>query len=66
MKPELKEKIFSKIEKENIEPISETYFENKNRALWFMIAVFVLLAILFGGFLWDDSIEFFSMGSMMQ
>ncbi len=59
MKQDIKEKIFSKIKKEKIEPISKVYFENKNRALWFMIVVFAILAILFGGFLWDDSSELF-------
>ncbi len=61
MKDNMKDKVLSQIEKEKIEPISEAYFENKNRALWFVIIVFALLAILFGGFLWDDSSEFFSM-----
>ncbi|MDD2565858.1 MAG: hypothetical protein PHZ26_01575 [Candidatus Gracilibacteria bacterium] len=62
MKDNFKEKIFSKIEKEKIEPIPESYFANKNRILWILIGIFILLAILFGGFLIDDFTEFFGMG----
>lgn len=37
MKDNFKEKIFSKIEKEEIEPIPESYFENKYRIIWILI-----------------------------
>ncbi|MDD2916793.1 MAG: hypothetical protein PHH70_03030 [Candidatus Gracilibacteria bacterium] len=56
-----KEKIFSKIKKERITPLSESYFVNKYRILWLLIGILVLLAILFWGFLIDDSIEFLGM-----
>ena len=37
MKDTIKGKIFSKIKKERIEPLPESYFANKNRALWILI-----------------------------
>jgi hypothetical protein len=37
MKNDFKDKIFSKIEKEKIEPIPESYFENKYRFVWILI-----------------------------
>lgn len=62
MNDQFKENIFSKIKKEKIEPIPESYFENKKRILWISIGWITLLSSMFFGFLLSDSMEFFSMG----
>lgn len=61
MKNTLKEKIFSKIEKEKIQPIPESYFVKKQKLLWWSIIIFLIFATIFVGFLSDDTMEFFSL-----
>lgn len=61
MKNTLKEKIFSKIENEKIQPIPESYFVKKQQLLWFSITIFLIFSIIFFGFLSDDTTEFFSL-----
>lgn len=60
-KEKLKWKVFSKIENEKIDPIKESYFENKNRIAWLMISAATIIAIVFFSFAYDDSMDFFSM-----
>jgi hypothetical protein len=61
MNNDFKSKIFSKIEKEKIEPLPESYFVNKQRILWLIIGILFLFAIFFGGFFLDNATEFFGM-----
>lgn len=61
MKNTLKENIFSKIEKENIRPIPESYFVKRQKILWISISMFLLFAVIIFGFLFDDTAEFFSL-----
>ncbi|MDD2487628.1 MAG: hypothetical protein PHS92_04645 [Candidatus Gracilibacteria bacterium] len=62
MKKDFKEQILNKIEKENIEPIPESYFERRHKILLIVIFAVIILAITFGGFLIDDSSEMISSG----
>ncbi|MBP9779492.1 hypothetical protein KBD33_02605 [Candidatus Gracilibacteria bacterium] len=57
----LKNKILSKIQKEKIEPLPESYFIQKYRILWGLLGFTVLLGIIGSGFLIEDSSEFFGM-----
>ncbi len=57
----LKNKILSKIQKEKIEPLPESYFIQKYRILWWLLWFTVLLGIIGSGFLIEDSSEFFGM-----
>ena len=61
MKDNFKDKIFSKIKEDKIEPIPESYFENKYKFIWIFIWLIALLGIIFWGFLIDNSSEFFWM-----
>jgi hypothetical protein len=47
MKKQLKDKIFSQIEQEKIEPIPQLFFKNKYRILWLSIVLLTILAIIF-------------------
>lgn len=58
MKDKFNEKIFSKIEEGEIKPLPESYFENQSRAIWTLVSVLVLLSVIAGCFLINDSAEF--------
>ncbi len=57
----LKDKILSKIQKEKIVPLSETYFRNKYRILWGFLWISILLGFIGVAFLIEDSDELMGM-----
>ena len=59
MKKNFKDEILNKINKENIEPINASYFQNKKRLIWLWIWMIWFFAIIFSGFLYDDSYDMF-------